>query len=114
MLAWREMGVKKALKRAYVIYDGQKGKNWYRFTGEAGTKMSENLTEIRHCGTYYSGWLKGSHPESEGKMEERYICFSHPIRECPFKVKIRILNCKNYYLYELENVRKCNAGYCAQ
>ena len=108
------MCFKIALKRAYVIYDGPKGKNWYRFTGEAGTQISENLAEIDHCGTYYSGWLKGSHPENEGEMEKREICFSNPKKGCQFRMKIRLLNCYNYYLYELENVRRCDAGYCAQ
>ena len=114
MLTRREIGVKIALKRAYLIYDGPKGKNWYRFTGEAGTQMSENPPEYDHCGTYYSGWLNGSHPENEGEMEKKEICFSHPNKECPFRMKIRLLNCNNYYLYELENVRRCDAGYCAQ
>ena len=76
--------------------------------------MSENPPEYDHCGTYYSGWLNGSHPENEGEMEKKEICFSHPNKECPFRMKIRLLNCNNYYLYELENVRRCDAGYCAQ
>ena len=76
--------------------------------------MSENPAEIDHCGTYYSGWLKDSHPEIQGEMEKGEICFSHPKKECQFRMKIRLLNCNNYYLYELKNVRRCDAGYCAQ
>ena len=47
-------------------------------------------------------------------MEKGKICFSHPKNDCYSKVSIRLLNCKNYYLYKLENVRRCDAGYCAQ
>lgn len=93
------------------------GKNWYRFVGEAGTQMPENQVEMEHCGTQYSGWLNGTHPQNRKELSRRIVCFSHPSNNCYMKTRIRIRNCINYFVYELPNVRSCNkgnAGYCAQ
>jgi len=93
------------------------GRNWYRFVGEAGTKMPENQVAIEHCGTQYPGWLNGSHPENRKESVRRLVCFTHPTNDCYLKTRIRITNCINYFVYDLPNVRSCNkgnAGYCAQ
>ena len=73
---------------------------------------------MEHCGTFYSGWLNGTHPENRLDLVRSHVCFSHPTNSCYMKTRIRIRNCINYYVYYLVNIRrgcnKGNAGYCAQ
>merc|ERR1719273_2622852 len=89
-----------------------KGNNWYRIVGEAGTQIAENHVGMEHCGTFYSGWLNGTHPENRLELVRKsHVCFSHPTNNCYMKTRIRIRNCVNYYVYFLVNIRRgCNKG----
>merc|ERR1711994_176441 len=86
--------------------------------GITGTRFAENHVGMEHCGTFYSGWLNGTHPENRLELVRKsHVCFSHPTNNCYMKTRIRIRNCVNYYVYYLVNIRrgcnKGNAGYCA-
>ena len=35
---------------------------WYRFEGEAGTKMPTMPVRAYHCNTAFPGWLDGAEP----------------------------------------------------
>ena len=49
------------------LCDGTLGHGWFRFQGDAGTKMPTWCTPTYRCGSLGTGWLNGAHPqEHEG------------------------------------------------
>jgi len=88
-----------------------KGPGWYRITGEAGTKLIESQVDINHCGTKFGGWLSGGHPTVEQGEVSRTINFNnYP----DFTNQAKVINCGTHYVYHLDNVPACNAGYCTE
>ena len=94
---------------------------WYRIVLPAGNQLSQHSKSDSHghCNTQNGGVLIGDHPTEAGKIVKRKICFrsdcltyeaSKDLRE------IRVINCKQFYLYELETVINANAKerYCTE
>ena len=42
--------------------DKNLGPGWFRFQGKAGTKLPTKCLSMSRCGTYETGWLRGTHP----------------------------------------------------
>jgi len=100
------------------------GNGWYRFTGEAGTKMATNFPGYNKCGTDYPGYLKIDSKnqtlptENEGE-KTMTVCFGAEWNEytrntCSKKIDVKVLNCKDYFIYHLHfNIGYYNIGtYC--
>lgn len=91
---------------------------WYRFTGEAGTRMAIHCVPEKHCGTEVTGWLNGSRPSKEEGLVTRTVCFHSGGDCCFWKKEVKVRNCGGFYLYHLrrdlpevnKNYRYCGNG----
>ena len=87
---------------------------WHSFSPTIGGAMPEKCTFQYYCGTYASGWLKGSHPNVIGQKISRTVCFSYSSNCCHEQTSVEVINCGQYYIYNLPNTPNCYNGYCAQ
>ena len=89
------------------------GTGWYRFTGPSGTRMPTKSPGRYHCGTTYTGWLKGNHPSTPGTTVDAKVCF-HYNGECGESVDVKVTNCSSYFVYYLPDLPfSCPNRYCA-
>ena len=83
--------------------------DWYRFEGEAGTRMPTTCVAQSKCGTSFPGWLNGNHPTvAEGDVR-REVCFHKNSICCHHQYgNIRVKNCTFYYIYKLLPTSGCS------
>ena len=86
--------------------------DWYRFSDAAGKQMSQSCPPVRHCGTHATGWLNGTHPVIGDGVVTRQVCFHWKKGCCQWKRDIRVLNCGEFYVYQLQKPPVCNSRYC--
>ncbi|XP_074636932.1 uromodulin-like [Acropora palmata] len=79
---------------------------WYRFEGEAGTKMPTSYPGPYRCNTRYAGWLDGDHPQKINQTTSKRVCFRSPHACCRWCTNIKVINCGSYYVYYLKRVWK--------
>ena len=85
---------------------------WYRFVGDAGTKMPTTRVPAFRCGTDWSGWLNGAHPTvGDGKVI-RKVCFSNRDTGCRSMTYIFVTNCGSFYIYKPSQPPVCDSRYC--
>ena len=85
---------------------------WFRFDGAAGTRMADWCPNEYGCGAYASGWLNGNHPSVDDRKVDREGCFRYG-SDCCYRPtnnnqqtnKIKVRNCGDYYVYELDKTR---------
>ncbi|KAI4900839.1 hypothetical protein NFI96_029988, partial [Prochilodus magdalenae] len=116
------------------ICDSDFGWNgWYRFFYYGmDIRMAESCVPTSRCGTYYTLWLNGPHPEIEDGVVTRQVCGNAGSDCCYFgSTSVRVKACPgNYYVYELVrpvqsyyyynynyyyysySYSLCNAAYC--
>ena len=87
-------------------------KGWYRFVGDAGTKMPTTRVPAYRCGTDWSGWLDDTHPTVEDGKVLRTVCFSDRNTGCKSLKDISVKNCGSYFIYKLRPLKNCNSRYC--
>ena len=92
-----------------------RGLRWYRLTGAAGTRIPETAPGDAHCGTNRAGYLRGAHPSTPGDRVVATICFDDGRDgECYTPVNTTVINCGDYYLYQLPHAPTCNSRYCGE
>ena len=86
---------------------------WYRFGGQAGTKIATSCVPYGHCGSTSTGWMIGSHPAvSDGKVN-RTVCYRNYHDNCCWQRNtIEVLNCGNYLVHKFGKTPGCNYRYC--
>ena len=87
---------------------------WYRFGGDAGTKMLTSCVPIWRCGTAAPGWMNGAHPTvADGKVT-RTLCYHWDTGCCHsvWSSVIEVVNCGQYYVYKLGPAPHCALRYC--
>ena len=107
-------------KDTYTVSDGNGplcdsglAEGWYRFEGDAGTRMLSTCMKKGSCGTNFPGWLKGVHPTVADGEEDRKVCFSaFPDNCCNNYKHIKVKNCSSYYVYKLGVTPGCALRYC--
>lgn len=96
---------------------------WYRFEGDAGTKMLDYAPEDKSCGAKYSGWYKGETPTKVSPASTKgKICFGGKnffgvYKSCLFYTPTEVVMCEDGKLvYKLNNIpqKYCNAVHCGQ
>ena len=87
---------------------------WHSFSPTIGGAMPEKCTSPNYCGTLASGWLKGSHPNVIGQNTSRTVCFSYRGNCCWSQTSVEVINCGQYYIYNLPNTPECALAYCAR
>ena len=80
--------------------------------GNAGDQIPEECVPTGRCGTWAPGWLNGRHPTVEEGIVTREVCYHWNNKGCYWKNDIRVRNCGNYYVYELQPPPVCNLRYC--
>jgi cysteine-rich repeat protein len=88
------------------------GPNWYRFTGAAGVKMPETAPVIYACGTHAPGWLNGAHPAINEGAVDRQVCFHWSGNTCNWNANVQVVNCGEFFLYNLPTAPVCSLRYC--
>ena len=53
------------------------------------------------------------HPANEGEKVNGTVCFAIDIDECFWSESIEIVNCGEYFVYNLPEVPTCHLRYCA-
>ena len=92
--------------------DNDLTKGWYRFEGDAGTRMLTTCVDKNRCATHSPGWLDGAHPTmKEGKVEREVYFGASPHCKKGHKY-IKVKNCSSYYVYELVGTPGCALRYC--
>ena len=91
-----------------------RGPGWYRIMGPAGTQLPEEIVEMYHCGTSATGWLNGTHRIVFNEIVDRQVCFSIHEEPCRYQSAIQVLNCGDFFLYNLESTPTCILRYCTK
>ncbi|KAI4877806.1 hypothetical protein NFI96_012798, partial [Prochilodus magdalenae] len=90
---------------------------WYRLLYNGmNIRMPESCVDESRCGTYYTLWLNGSHPQIEDGIVTRRVCMNVGWRDCCYyrSTPIRIKACPgNYHVYEFVTPTDYPAAYCA-
>ncbi|XP_078382719.1 pancreatic secretory granule membrane major glycoprotein GP2-like [Oculina patagonica] len=90
------------------------GPAWFRFLGDAGTKMPTTCVPNSRCGTHASGWLNATHPTVEEDQVTRPVCFSYA-NCCQWAINIQVRNCGDYFVYRFSGTppaNPCHLRYC--
>ncbi|XP_067047506.1 uromodulin-like [Acropora muricata] len=98
-----------------LLCDNTLGPAWFRFQGEAGTKMPTSCIPFNKCGTHATGWLNGAHPEKHEGNVTRRVCFHWYSNCCQWSVNIQVQNCSGYYLYYISGTysgHPCHLRFC--
>uniref|UniRef100_A0A4W4FHT4 ZP domain-containing protein n=1 Tax=Electrophorus electricus TaxID=8005 RepID=A0A4W4FHT4_ELEEL len=88
---------------------------WYRLLYNGlDIRIAESCVDVNRCGTYYTLWLNGPHPQPEDGVVTRQVCANAGSDCCLFKSNpIRVKACPgNYYVYEIVRPIFCNMAYC--
>ena len=85
---------------------------WYRITGAAGTQLPEKQVPFRRCGARYPGWMEGVHPTVEDGVVSRNVCFVLGSTKCRWRLKIKVKNCGEFFVYKLAAPVYCDQRYC--
>ena len=98
--------------------DWQGGNNWYRMMPPAGIVIPQTSVKMRHCGTAYPGWIRGTHPTDVGQQVKVEVCYSADNGngdDCAVvDGSILVTNCEAYYVYLLTDINVgCGNRYCA-
>ena len=85
---------------------------WYRFQGDAGTRMATACPDIGSCGARFPGWLDGDPPTVTDGEEIMQVKFHK--NNCDDDSKyITVGNCGGYTIYQLVMLANtCQYRYC--
>ena len=101
--------------RVGIHSDNNLGPAWFRFQGDAGTKMATSCLGDNSCGTHAPGWLNGIHPTVNEGQVVRQACFSWRGNCCKWSIDIQVRNCGDFYIYYINKTppqNPCNLRYC--
>lgn len=88
---------------------------WYRFSGDAGTRMPSFQVNIGSCSSENPGWVRGGHPLGLNTSTTAEVCFDvHRNQGCGASVEIRITDCGGYFVYRLPRIVNCSKVYCGE
>ena len=85
---------------------------WYRFEGDAGTKMPTTHVPRYRCNAAFSGWMNGVQPTIEDGEVIREVCFTQNVGDCKSTNNIKVKNCGSHFIYKLFPVSSCDSRYC--
>jgi len=90
-----------------------RGAGWYRYQGEAGTRIPTSPPGYGQCGTYWPGWMEGDHPTvGEGEVT-RTVYWQFSSSNTKWKsTTVKVANCGQFYVYHLTDTRRGASAYC--
>ncbi|XP_067020340.1 uncharacterized protein [Acropora muricata] len=94
--------------------------HWYRFVGKAGDKIASMEGDGKDClmnpscGAKFPGYLMKKHPENlqPGTNFEATVCFSKGKTCCAKTQRIKIMRCKDFFIYKLPRSCLKRGRYC--
>ncbi|MCK6573847.1 hypothetical protein L6V77_22440 [Myxococcota bacterium] len=92
--------------------DNQLPAGWYRFGGEAGTRMPTTPPPELSCGTHAPGWMVGEYPGVAEGAVGRQVCFNWAGDQCQWSQEIQVRNCGEYYVFNLAPTEVCSLRFC--
>ena len=95
------------------LCDSSLPEGWYRFEGDAGTKMPTKPVDSNHCNTVNPGWLSGAQPTVADGEVSRKVCFTRHSVSCKYSNQIMMKNCGSYFIYKLVPPSTCSSRYCS-
>ena len=98
-----------------VTCDSSLGPGWFRFQGDAGTKMATTCVPDYHCGTHSTGWLNGAHPTVAEGQVTRQVCFNWSSNCCTWSINIQVQSCGDFFIYYISGTppeHPCHLRYC--
>ena len=101
--------------REPVACDNSLGPAWFRFLGDAGTKMPTSAVPETRCGTDAPGWLNGAHPTVSDGVVIGQVCFHYYGNICHWSINIQVRNCGEYFVYYYNGTppeHPCTLRYC--
>ena len=87
------------------------GPGYYRIISTAGSRLPESSPGFEHCGTFYTGWLRGEHPQEIYVEKNMSVCFDANII-CFWEADITVTNCDGFFVYLLPDTPDCRLRYC--
>ena len=88
---------------------------WYRFHGDAGSKMMNTCPSVNECGGHFPAWLNDSHPTVGQGSVRKKVCIRkfEPGDCCAASYYTDVRNCGSYFIYRLVPSQfECNFRYC--
>ena len=99
--------------RSLLKCDQNLSPGWYRFMGDAGSRMPTSCVPTHHCGTRAPGWLNGQHPNVSEGVVVRRVCFHWSGGCCAWHVDVNVKNCDGFYVYKFEALPDvCDFRFC--
>ena len=90
------------------------GPAWFRFLGDAGSKMSSSCVPKHRCEAHASGWLNGTHPTKADGIVTRQVCFTFADSCCRREINVKVRNCGKYFVYFIKGTppqQRCHLHY---
>ena len=89
---------------------------WYRFEGDAGTRLPTECPPSKRCHTTSPGWVDVARTPLPpvGVRKQIFVCFQGVNNDdCYHTTKpIDIKNCSSYFVYMLSPIPACALRYC--
>jgi cysteine-rich repeat protein len=86
---------------------------WHRFMDPAGTVIPTVPPTLYSCGTDAPGWMMGVLPAPDEGIVARTACFAWEGNPCTWALDINVLNCEDYFVYQLPDPPETCLRYCA-
>jgi predicted nucleic acid-binding Zn-ribbon protein len=93
------------------VCDNGLATGWYRFSGAAGSYIPLSAPAKYSCGTHAPGWMNGSLPSESDGIVARQVCYNWN-GSCSWPNNIKVVNCGDFFLYELVKPIACHVRYC--
>lgn len=107
---WRRESVpiEGACAQQYSVFQA----GWYRFSKRLGAMIKTRCPQTQGCRAVAPGWMRGGHPAQVGVAQSRVVCFSFEGNCCSRQVTVEVVNCGDYYVYNLPEIPTCYYEYC--
>ncbi|EDO44253.1 predicted protein [Nematostella vectensis] len=94
------------------LCDNGLGSGWYRISGNAGYRIPTSCVAKHYCTTHAPGWMTSPHPSVADGVVTRTVCYHWTTGCCEWSNNIRVRNCGEFYVYELNGTPHCYFRYC--
>ena len=74
--------------------------------------MLETCVDMYYCETHAPGWLSGGHPSVADGTVQHKVCFTYYSGCCHNSSNVTVLNCGEFYVYQLRPTPFFKSRYC--
>ncbi|XP_033633572.1 uncharacterized protein LOC117295114 [Asterias rubens] len=97
-----------------LLSDHSLQEGWYRFMGNAGTRMPTECVPMGMCATRYPVWMDGRLPANRNNAVVTGCINTEEDGCCNVRIRIVVRNCGAFYIYYLPRLPRCvrPAAFC--